>query len=404
MPMRRQLGDRVVVILDAQRRAVAHVIQWVPAVLLIVAGLGFGLLSEGVFGAVVSTILAMLGLGGWAWSAWLMVTRSQTLGAAAQKFHYVREADAEPARSALLVKMLAEGAVEVATCGLAAISFQATYRDGQHWLDRVLHIVAVQPDVRVGAPATAPPPQGGAEVPVAARPPEGPRVRWAPPPSKAVEPGAQPFPPCPRSGLPAAQPPRTAAQAAGAASPDAGSQSTPVRPFGQATPVTGSNPWAASPSAPVFPPVGFASTSAPEPEDGEVHQETVIVPGARPHMDATVIDTNPMVPRPDPVLVLDDGQRITVDGPLVLGRNPVAPPSHAGARVVKLVDATMRLSKTHLVVLVAVDGVRVVDIGATNGVFLESDGERTRLVVREPHRLLPNQLIHFGGRTLRLVQ
>ena len=55
-------------------------------------------------------------------------------------------------------------------------------------------------------------------------------------------------------------------------------------------------------------------------------------------------------------------------------------------------------------VLVAVDGVRVVDIGATNGVFLESDGERTRLVVREPHRLLPNQLIHFGGRTLRLVQ
>ena len=74
MPMRRQLGDRVVVILDAQRRAVAHVIQWVPAVLLIVSGLGFGLLSEGVFGAVVSTILAMLGLGGWAWSAWLMVT------------------------------------------------------------------------------------------------------------------------------------------------------------------------------------------------------------------------------------------------------------------------------------------------------------------------------------------
>ncbi|MDO5082419.1 hypothetical protein EII34_11495 [Arachnia propionica] len=396
MPTRRQLGDRVVMILDGQRRAIAHVIQWAPAVLLIVAGLGFSLLSEGVFGIVVSAILGMLGVGGLVWSAWLMVTRSETLGASTQRFNYVRESDAAPAGAGLLGKMAVEGALEVATCGLAAISFLATYRDGQHWLDRVFHIVAVHREV-LPSVATAP------GVPQATPGSVTPRARWNPPPPPgSPTSGAQPFPPCPRSGVPAAQPPSAAVQQG--PQTEAVSQSTPVRPFGQAASARGANPWAASPSAPVFPPLGFASSPAPEPEDDQAQQETVIIPGARPHMEATVIDTNPMVPRPDPVLVLDDGQRITVDGPLVLGRNPVAPPAHTGARPVKLIDATMRLSKTHLVVLAGLDGVRVIDIGATNGVFLESDGERSRLVVREPHRLLPNQLIHFGGRTLRLVQ
>ncbi|MDO5066796.1 MAG: FHA domain-containing protein [Propionibacteriaceae bacterium] len=405
--MRRQLGDRVVVILDAQRRAVAHVIQWVPAVLLVVSTMGFAWLSEGTFGVVLSTILSMLGLGGWVWSAWLIVTRSQTLGSVVQRFSYVRENGVDPASGALLGKMLAEGALEVATCGLAAISFQATYRDGQHWLDRVFHVIAVQPEPQTTAPPAQAAPR--AEVTPAAPRPQAqpqsqaqspaPRVKWNPPGPQAASPaGAQPFPPCPRSQVPAAPPPSSTPQSA------AGSQSTPARPFGQAVPTRGNNPWAASPSAPVFPPLGFASAGTEAADDDQAGQETAIVPGARPHMDATVIDTNPMVPRPDPVLVLDDGQRITVDGPLVLGRNPVPPPSHASARPVKLIDATMRLSKTHLVVLAELDGLKVIDIGATNGVFLESDGERSRLVVRSPHRLLPNQLIHFGGRTLRLIQ
>lgn len=382
MPMRRQLGNAVVTVLDAQPRAVAHVIQWVPAGLLIAAGAGFVWARDEGPG-VVPLVLLGCALVLWVWSAWLMLSRSTTLGALPGGFSYVREGDAEPAGSTLLLKMLVEGGFEIVTCGLGALSFQLTYRDGQHWLDRVFRVVAVRSGSRDPMPTP----------PAPVQPVEGPPTPPAGP--AGFSPSQQTLPPTP---IPAPQQPRWDNQ------PVASSQVTPVRPFAPASITPGENPWAASPSAPVFPPIGFASGSAPENEDREAQQETVIIPGGRPHLDATVVDPNPLVPRPDPVLVLDDGQRITVDGPLVLGRNPVAPSNHPGARSVKLVDPTMRLSKTHLVVLAELDGVRVIDVGATNGVFLESDGERTRLVVREPHRLLRDQLIHFGGRTLRLVQ
>jgi FHA domain containing protein len=102
-------------------------------------------------------------------------------------------------------------------------------------------------------------------------------------------------------------------------------------------------------------------------------------------------------------VVLDDGLRIKVDGPLVLGRNPLAPDAYPDARSVQVTDETMRLSKTHLVLIPEGGHVQVIDIGATNGVYIEIDRERTRIPVHEPQRLAPGTLVHFGGRTLRLV-
>ena len=67
------------------------------------------------------------------------------------------------------------------------------------------------------------------------------------------------------------------------------------------------------------------------------------------------------------VVVLDDGQEIRVDGPVVLGRNPVPPAAYPQARPVQVQDASMRMSKTHLVLVPSGSGVGFVDVGATNG-------------------------------------
>lgn len=421
--MRRQLGDFVAVVLDVPPRAVAHLIQWVPMALLLGAGFLAVFVRGGFLGTVLPILLAGVGLALLGWSAWLMVSRSETLGSRVKGFTYVTETTAHPASTTLLLKMLAETGIGLVTCGLGTIAYPVTHRDGQHWLDRVFRIVPVKRDSVESVPVTPPPLQqlqaammpapspvrpqtspGTASPPPPPTPPAAPTPEshpveqaapaWTPP----VAEGARPFPPCPKSAVPVASVTPGTGSPASASQPDGTSS---VRPFAPATTVSGSNPWATSPAAPVFPPVGFTS---PEREESGGLEDTRIIPGGRVVSDETVIDPNPLVPRPDPVLVLDDGQRITVDGPLVLGRNPVAPTIYAGARAVQLVDPTMRLSKTHLVVLAEVDGVRIIDIGATNGVFLESDGEKSRLIVREPHRLLPHHLIHFGGRTLRLVQ
>lgn len=116
--------------------------------------------------------------------------------------------------------------------------------------------------------------------------------------------------------------------------------------------------------------------------------------------DKTVADEEPEV---IPEVVLDDGLRIKVDGPLVLGRNPLAPDAYPDARSVRVTDETMRLSKTHMVLRPVGGHVQVIDVGATNGVYIETDRERTRIPTHEPWRLSEDDLVHFGGRTLSLV-
>ena len=102
-------------------------------------------------------------------------------------------------------------------------------------------------------------------------------------------------------------------------------------------------------------------------------------------------------------MVLDDGQVLTLESPVVLGRNPVAPASHPLARVVQVTDESMRVSKTHLLVAAVGDQVKVVDLGATNGIHIEADGAKTRLEARGEQALTPGTVVHFGGRSLRLA-
>lgn len=65
--------------------------------------------------------------------------------------------------------------------------------------------------------------------------------------------------------------------------------------------------------------------------------------------------------------VLDDGRKITVDGLVLLGRNPQPQPGEEDAQLIKLADETRTVSKSHLAIGKDAAGTFVVDRGSTNG-------------------------------------
>ena len=66
-------------------------------------------------------------------------------------------------------------------------------------------------------------------------------------------------------------------------------------------------------------------------------------------------------------ILLDDGRRITLEGLVLLGRNPQPKAGEEDAQLIKIADETRTVSKSHLAVGVDAGGVYVVDRGSTNG-------------------------------------
>lgn len=100
-----------------------------------------------------------------------------------------------------------------------------------------------------------------------------------------------------------------------------------------------------------------------------------------------------------PTLLLDSGERLTLDTALILGRAPSAP-ADAPAEVYRWADMSRTLSKSH--VRLEWDGrqVWVIDLGSTNGVFVRGDGAATPLL---PHQRTPvptGVVLEIGDRTL----
>jgi len=105
-------------------------------------------------------------------------------------------------------------------------------------------------------------------------------------------------------------------------------------------------------------------------------------------LGATVLRSSLVVPGQQAAsLILPDGTRIVVGAGVVIGRAPVAEAALMNATLVALGDAS--LSKTHLSVSPAPDGVWVVDHHSTNGTRVTSGasnvqcvpGERTSVAV-----------------------
>lgn len=100
-----------------------------------------------------------------------------------------------------------------------------------------------------------------------------------------------------------------------------------------------------------------------------------------------------------PTLLLDSGERLTLDTALVFGRDPSAP-ADAPAEVYRWADMSRTLSKSH--VRLEWDGRQmwVTDLGSTNGTFVRGAGASTPLL---PHQRTPvptDVVLEIGDRTL----
>lgn len=83
-------------------------------------------------------------------------------------------------------------------------------------------------------------------------------------------------------------------------------------------------------------------------------------------LDSTRISQATAEARPWAVSV-SDGQRLTVDTPIVIGRDPVVPASVSRGRSVPIMDRWKSVSKTHAVIEVRDGMLWVTDLHSTNG-------------------------------------
>lgn len=257
-------------------------------------------------------------------------------------------------------------------------------------------------------PWTAPPPPPG---PPAAPPPAGQGRHVDAPPAPAV---AHP-PTAPLVLAPLAQ---------HRAGPDLDTRAMPIIAAGPAavlgaTPPVPPPPAAPDPVTPVPAPpasagvtadaprpgrpaflAGVPGASAPPPADEleDVEATRRHVPGVRPGDE----------PEPEPgpagaVVEISDGQRVLVQHTALVGRNPAA--AADGVQLVRVVDPTRSVSKTHLQLAVEPSGVWVADRGSTNGTVVTlPDGAQVICPVDQPVRLRVGAVVVFGDCALRLVE
>lgn len=115
---------------------------------------------------------------------------------------------------------------------------------------------------------------------------------------------------------------------------------------------------------------------------------------------AAVRDPDP-VPAVLAVLVFDDGQRVAIDGPLVIGRNPA--PTVDGAEALVVPDPSMLISKTHAEIGVDRSGAWVLDRHSANGTAVVAVDGATRLLDPGTRHALPwGSTVEVGGRRIRI--
>lgn len=100
-------------------------------------------------------------------------------------------------------------------------------------------------------------------------------------------------------------------------------------------------------------------------------------------------------------LELSDGRTVTVDGTVLVGRNPVG----TGAeQLVRVVDPGRSVSKTHLQLGVDDSGLWVADRGSTNGTLVTlADGQQIVCGVEQRVRVPLGSTVSFGDCGLRVV-
>lgn len=99
-------------------------------------------------------------------------------------------------------------------------------------------------------------------------------------------------------------------------------------------------------------------------------------------------------------LLLDDGQRLQLAGPVVVGR---APAPVGDARPLAIADPGSSISKTHVVLRPVGSGIEVIDQGSTNGTLLVRDGREQQMVAGVVALARSGDTILIGDRSARVL-
>ena len=157
--------------------------------------------------------------------------------------------------------------------------------------------------------------------------------------------------------------------------------------------------------APRTPAVATPPSPTPSPQPGPPPVAAPLPVGV-PESQRTVRRSPVVTPTGVPagwVLAFDTGEKVPVDGVVLVGRRPSARPGEAVRHLVALPSQDMSLSKTHAQIGVAGDGALVVmDRGSTNGSVLTRQGVSRPLSGGKPTTLLEGDLVRFGDRSMEV--
>jgi hypothetical protein len=131
-----------------------------------------------------------------------------------------------------------------------------------------------------------------------------------------------------------------------------------------------------------------SETEPAPPED--VAEETRVAPPTSTLAGAWALD-------------LPDGTRLALTGPLLLGRNPAPIADRPEAELLALTDPAKTVSKTHALLESASNGVRVRDLHSTNGVAIDTAGQRVVLAPGGDAVASPGSTILLGSFTIEVA-
>ena len=158
--------------------------------------------------------------------------------------------------------------------------------------------------------------------------------------------------------------------------------------------VVGSAAGIAPGGAPVAEPAVPLPTPAPSPTISAAPPGAAPVPAAAPVASPSSASPTAAVARA--LLVDHESIRYTVEGTALIGRNPTADSAHPGVAVIAVADGSFSMSKTHARLDVVDGGMRLTDLGSSNGsAAIDSAGVATPVTDGE------STTIPWGG-TMRL--
>jgi uncharacterized RDD family membrane protein YckC len=396
------------------KRFVAYLINLSVPVIVSIALIFLLPNTTGVLRVILGVLGAVITLG-WLVVIWYtLAVRAASPGLRAMKLQLVGFLDGRPiGPSRVFVRALVFWALYLTGIGLLImLIMMLRHPRRQGWHD--LAVTSVMIKERLLAPpvqparATVGAQQGPpAQVGTRSQPqPSGVRAETPPSyaPGEGYAPAGSPVPPGPLTPPPGMAPASSGLPYAAAVPP--GGSASLYGGNAYATPYSG---------APYAPPYGSSPTSQPSGDElsspgqqadaSAAHEDRPEYTGSASGLSDQIAGGHGSPFVQDWSILLDDGRRITLEGLVLLGRNPQPKAGEEDAQLIKIADGTRTVSKSHLAVGVDAGGVYVVDRGSTNGSTVSTtNGMSSRCRAGEMVRVGDGAIVSFGDHWLEITR